>query len=203
MPRSAGRIWSLRLQSLAARGALPIEWGISSVPTPLDLPVSYKAPPPIEPGRFTVRVEKAIWTGGDPVYQAFSLIDFTTVGFAGGNTDSGSQGLGINSGSIPGIFDLNPKIGWEAATGFDYKFANSPWHVSGQFRYGEGGKTSGAAASSGTLDPTLLSLPQTDIEGCFSPIADSDFPGPGTCTGSPSPAQALSISAAVARNRWV
>jgi hypothetical protein len=55
--------------------------------------------------------------------------------------------------AIPGIFNLDPKIGWEAATGFDYKFANSPWHVNGQFRYGQGGNTSGTARSSGALDP--------------------------------------------------
>src|SRR5436305_7969831 len=48
-----------------------------------DLPVAYRAPPLIEPGRLSVWVEGgAIWTGGDSVAQAFSLIDFTTVGFA-------------------------------------------------------------------------------------------------------------------------
>ena len=139
-----------------------------------DLPVAYKARPPEEPGRFTVWVEGgAIWTGGDPVYRDFSLNDFTTAGFGSG------------TGSIPGIFDLNPKIGWEAATGFDYKFADSPWHVSGQFRYGQS-TASGSAASSGTLDPSLLS---SNTEGCFSPIAGDSFPsGPivTACGGSQS-----------------
>src|ERR1700726_1171859 len=89
-----------------------------------DLPVAYKARPPEEPGRFTAWVEGgAIWTGGDSVFDAFSLTDFTT----------------LRTESVPGIFDLNPKIGWEAATGFDYNFAGSPWHVSGQFRYGQSG----------------------------------------------------------------
>jgi len=41
-------------------------------------------------------------------------------------------------------------VGWEAATGFDYRFAGSPWHVSGQFRYGEG-RTRETSASSSTL----------------------------------------------------
>jgi hypothetical protein len=114
-----------------------------------DLPVAYKARPPEEPGRFTAWVEGgAIWTGGDPVFREFSLTDFTM-------SNSNLLLIGRNS-SIPGIFDLNPKIGWEAATGFDYKFAGSPWHVSGQFRYGEGGKTSGSASSSGTIDPFIL-----------------------------------------------
>jgi hypothetical protein len=131
-----------------------------------DLPVAYKARPPEAPGQFRIWVEGgAIWTGGDPVSQTFSLTDFTTnfseilipapltrpVGSAAPINI-------INGNSIPGIFDLTPKIGWEAATGFDYKFAGSPWHVSGQFRYGEGGRTSGSATSAGTLDPTLLAL---------------------------------------------
>jgi hypothetical protein len=150
-----------------------------------DLPVAYKAPPPVEPGRFTVWVEGgAIWTGGDQVFDNFSLNDFTTVGFNG------------RTGTIPGIFDLNPKIGWEAATGFDYKFAASPWHVSGQFRYGQGGNTSGSAASSGALDPSLISLANSNFVGCFSPIAgpsslgavgNFNIPAPGIFPGIPAP----------------
>ena len=31
---------------------------------------------------------------------------------------------------------FKPRFGWEAAAGFDYRFANSPWHVSAQIRYG-------------------------------------------------------------------
>ena len=63
-----------------------------------DLPVAYKAPPPREPGRLTIWGEGgAIWTGGDPVAQAFSLIDFTTVGFAGGNIDS----VGVGDRTLP------------------------------------------------------------------------------------------------------
>src|ERR1700730_1694344 len=129
-----------------------------------DLPVAYKARPPEEPGRFSVWVEGgAIWTGGDPVSRTFELTDFTT-NFGGivlmtARPVGSAAPININNGnSIPGIFDLTPKIGWEAATGFDYKFAGSPWHVSGQFRYGEGGKTSGTATSAGSLDPTLLNM---------------------------------------------
>jgi hypothetical protein len=129
-----------------------------------DLPVAYKARPPEEPGRFRAWVEGgAIWTGGDPVSRAFSLTDFTT-----------NSGRGENGPVIPGIFDLSPKVGWVAATGFDYKFAGSPWHVSGQFRYGQSGTASGSASSAGTLDPSLL---PNNTEGfCFSPIADDIFP---------------------------
>src|ERR1700720_1617389 len=147
-----------------------------------DLPVAYRARPPEEPGRFTVWVEGgAIWTGGDPVSRSFELTDFTT-NFGGGlqvvtRPLASAAPQSLSSGnSIPGIFDLTPKIGWEAATGFDYKFAGSPWHVSGQFRYGEGGKTSGSASSAGALDPSLITLLNSNFESCFSPIAGRGFP---------------------------
>jgi hypothetical protein len=158
-----------------------------------DLPVAYKAPPPVEPGRFTVWVEGgAIWTGGDPVFDSFSLTDFTRPGGPTMNCAGLSASVCVAStvvssggGGIPGIFDLNPKVGWEAATGFDYKFAGSPWHVSGQFRYGQGGNASGSAATSGMLDPFFLGK-----RSCFSPIAGDTFPiGQGdfaACGGSQS-----------------
>jgi hypothetical protein len=118
-----------------------------------DLPVAYKAPVAEAPGQLRFWAEGgAIWSGGDPVSQNFSLIDFTGLG------GLGAVGGGIGGGSIPRTFDLTPKVGWEAATGFDYRFAGSPWHVSGQFRYGEGGKTSGSASSAGSVDPALLAL---------------------------------------------
>ena len=80
--------------------------------------------------------------------QDFNLVDFTTL-----------AGLIGGGGGIPREFNLTPTVGWEAAAGFDYKFANnSPWHVSGQFRYGEGGKTSGAASSAGAATLVLCWL---------------------------------------------
>ena len=40
-----------------------------------DLPVAYKAPPPVEPGRLTLWGQAgAIWTGGDEVARDLSLI---------------------------------------------------------------------------------------------------------------------------------
>lgn len=120
-----------------------------------DLPIAYKAVPPETPGQFRIWVEGgAIWSGGDPVSRDFNLIDFT--GFGGLGVFGG--GIGGGGATIPRHFDLTPKVGWEAATGFDYRIAGSPWHVSGQFRYGEGGKTSGSASTSGTVDPALLVL---------------------------------------------
>jgi Legionella pneumophila major outer membrane protein precursor len=84
-------------------------------------PLPFKAPiAPEARGRFTVWGEGgATFTGGDP-----SLLFYTPVNLSGT--------------SSPQPFDLTPKLGWEGAAGFDYRFANSPWHVSGQFRYGEG-----------------------------------------------------------------
>ena len=111
-----------------------------------DLPVAYKAAPP-RPGRLTFWGEGgAIWSGGDPVSRDFNLIDPTSL-------------IGLLNGSgTPEHFKLDPKIGWEAAAGFDYRFANSPWHVSGQFRYGEGGKVTDNAAVSGQIPANVVRL---------------------------------------------
>lgn len=106
-----------------------------------DLPIAYKAARPELPGQFRIWGEGgAIWSGGDPMVSNYSLFNLATLGNEGGQ------------------FNLNPKIGWEAATGFDYRFAGSPYHVSGQFRYGETGKASGSASLSSTLDPALIAL---------------------------------------------
>jgi opacity protein-like surface antigen len=109
-----------------------------------DLPLAYKARPIETPGQFRIWGEGgAIWTGGDPVTSDYSISDFNSL-------------LGLLGGSSR-TFDLTPKVGWEAAAGFDYRFAASPWHVSGQFRYGEG-KARGSDASAGSIDPALLVL---------------------------------------------
>jgi Legionella pneumophila major outer membrane protein precursor len=42
---------------------------------------------------------------------------------------------------------LRPRVGWDVAAGFDYRFAASPWHVSGQVRYGQGRSSTGFANS--------------------------------------------------------
>jgi hypothetical protein len=111
-----------------------------------DLPVAYKAPP-VQRGQLRIWGEGgAIWTGGDPVQQNFAISDFSDP----------FRLLGGNGAGKVGQFDLTPKLGWEAATGFDYRFAGSPWHVNMQFRYGEGGKTSGSVSSAGSFDIATL-----------------------------------------------
>jgi hypothetical protein len=111
-----------------------------------DMPVKAIVPP--KPGVLTFWGEGgAIWSGGDPVSRDFNLIDPTSL-----------FGLFGGGGGVPAHFNQDPKIGWEAAAGFDYRFANSPWHVSGQFRYGESGKTSNSAATSGQVPAAVLAL---------------------------------------------
>ncbi|QOZ47376.1 hypothetical protein XH89_30740 [Bradyrhizobium sp. CCBAU 53340] len=83
--------------------------------------LAVKALPTEAPGQFRAWIEGgAIWSGGDPVFSNYS-----------GNNN------------VTGVFDLTPKVGWETAVGFDHRFAGSFWHIGGQFRYGEGGKTDG------------------------------------------------------------
>jgi hypothetical protein len=122
-----------------------------------DIPGYYKAPPPAERGLLKLWAEGgAIWSGGDPIYSFFNR---TTLG-SGGNS---------LSGSIPGNFALTPKPGWEAATGFDYRFAASPWHVSGQLRYGEARQSASALFSSSIIVPDV---PPFTVISSDSPRAD-------------------------------
>lgn len=98
-----------------------------------DLPF-YKAPARETPRQFRLWAEGgAIWSGGDPVRSDYIL---NTPIFNGPT-------------NVGGSFDLLPKVGWQAAAGFDYRFADSPWHVSGQIRYGEA-KASDSASVSGS-----------------------------------------------------
>ena len=61
----------------------------------------------------------AYWTGGDPVDAPWGILN---------------------------DFSLTPKLGWDGAAGFDYRFGGSPWHISGEFRYGQA-KTSANGSS--------------------------------------------------------
>ena len=74
-------------------------------------PVVFKAPPVVAPApQWEWFVEGAgFTTNGEPVW--------TNVPFFLGRS-------------------VEPRFGWEAAAGFDYRFAGSPWHVSAQIRYG-------------------------------------------------------------------
>jgi hypothetical protein len=96
-----------------------------------DMGVPLKAPPRPIRGEFNAFVEGgAFWTGGDPVRTfPFSVAD------------------PLAPNSAP--FNLNPRLGWDAAVGFDYRFAGSPWHVSAQFRYGAASKSDSDASGFG------------------------------------------------------
>src|SRR3984885_15749604 len=82
----------------------------------------------------------AFWTGGEPIPY--------------GSTFGGLFG------DI--IFDpaVAPNVGWNAGTGFDYRFAASPWHINGQFRYGQ---------SRGSGSGTPLSFSANELDGGGSP----------------------------------
>lgn len=150
-----------QIQPLASASPVPVVTQSAFDAYAADLPVAYKAPVESR-GQFRVWGEGgAFWTGGDPVTSNYTLTDFTGLGAFAGN------------GGTVGAFDLTPKVGWEAAAGFDYRFANSPWHISGQFRYGEGGKASGAASSAGTVDPAILAL----LGGNNNPFAGGTIGG--------------------------
>ncbi len=101
---------------------------------------------------------------GRPGFLRLTNIEFIIITFnvkaSRGEAVTSAPALsgGLNQNGPAGFFDLTPKVGWEVATGFDYRFANSPWHVNGQFRYGEGGRTNGNAATAGQIDPALLAL---------------------------------------------
>jgi hypothetical protein len=98
-----------------------------------------KAGPIVETrGRWRVWGEGgATWTAGDP-----SLLFYTPISLTGSASDQS--------------FNLRPGLGWEGAVGFDYRFANSLWHIGGQFRYGEG-RATGSFASSASTTATGIS----------------------------------------------
>ncbi len=116
-------------------GASALAIAVAATPAlAADLPFKAR-PPAVDNGEFRAFIEGgAVWTAGDPVRSSFPVL----------------SGFGGFSGGTPGSFALRPRLGWEAAAGFDYRFAASPWHVSGQFRYGEGRTSAQSPAGSFT-----------------------------------------------------
>ena len=145
------RILRERTASLKSSEPRPQAFPVSAAPKrdPFGAYAAYKAQPVAEArGQLRLWGEGgAIWTGGDPVSSNYRLSDFSSLA---------TYGNGNIFGGPAGMLNLMPKVGWEAATGFDYRFAASPWHVSGQFRYGESGKGSGSASSAGSIDPLII-----------------------------------------------
>jgi hypothetical protein len=127
----------------AATGGIPLHLQKPDADSPLsayaaDVPVAmFKAPPPADKGQTRVWVEGgAIWTGGDPVDVFYPSTGGYLTLFGGSN--------------LPGFFGFRPKLGFEAAGGFDHRISGTPWHVSGEVRYGEG-RTSGSNSTSFSL----------------------------------------------------
>ena len=101
---------------------------------PTGMPVKAWPSEPPAKGQFDFFVEGGgFQTGGEPALTFF-------------RTASTTQ-------AVQGSFDLKPRIGWDAAAGFDYQFAGSSWHVSAQARLGEAKRSDSASSSAG---PTLL-----------------------------------------------
>jgi hypothetical protein len=92
-----------------------------------DMPV--KAPaPPADRGEFRAFIEGgAFWTAGE-------AIPFAARGF---EVLSAFPILPLGGASLGGTASLRPDVGWDAAVGFDYRFAGTPWHVNAQARWGE------------------------------------------------------------------
>src|ERR1700722_746632 len=129
-PASTGRI-PLSLQSKSASDAALSAYA-ADIPAPM-----LKAPPPADRGQTRVWVEGgAIWTRGDPVDVFYPT--------------SGGYLTLLGGSNLPGFFGFTPKLGFEAAGGFDHRISGTPWHVSGEVRYGEG-KASDSNSSSFSL----------------------------------------------------
>lgn len=125
-----------------AATAAPVASAVRSDPLnayAADLPFSTKAPVQTSPRQFRLWAEGgAIWSGGDRVLSDYGLLAPVTL-----------------TANAAGTFDLLPKVGWQAAAGFDYRFAASPWHVSGQIRYGEAKATGSASISETATVPGI------------------------------------------------
>ena len=104
-----------------------------------------KAPPPVQVGMLTVWLEGgAFWSGGDPFRLVVpdEFVDF----------------FGVSRlGSVPGLAAFRPRVGWEAAAGADWRFADSPWHVSFDVRFGAARSRDQAFSTAfTTLTPNLF-----------------------------------------------
>jgi hypothetical protein len=107
-----------------------------------------KAPAPADRGETRLWLDGgAIWTRGDPVNVFFP---------AGGGY------LGLLGGGPTGFFGFVPDLGFEAAGGFDHRIAGTPWHVSGEVRYGQR-KGTDSASSSISLTVPSASLNQSSL----------------------------------------
>ena len=113
--------------------------------------------PAADRGEFRAFVEGgAFWTAGN-------AIPYTAPGFEiFGATSILPLANGGNGASLGGNASLRPRVGWDAAVGFDYRFAGTPWHVNMQAR---GGEARGSAA----ISAPPFSQTSLQIEECCDP----------------------------------
>jgi Legionella pneumophila major outer membrane protein precursor len=131
---------------LSAGVALGIVLSAGASARAADVPV-FKAKGP-ERGLFRWTLEAgAFWTGGDP-------IPFNT-----GDIFGRGIGIGFPFILLPDIIgggedpNVRPKVGWDVAIGFDYRFPGTPWHINGQFSYGEAKGSKDVASSFSLIQP--------------------------------------------------
>ena len=113
--------------------------------------------PAADRGEFRAFVEGgAFWTAGN-------AIPYTAPGFdIFGPTSILPLANGGNGAGLGGNASLRPRVGWDAAVGFDYRFAGTPWHVNMQAR---GGEARGSAA----ISAPPFSQTSLQIEQCCNP----------------------------------
>jgi Legionella pneumophila major outer membrane protein precursor len=81
-------------------------------------------------------------------------------------------GSDVNFGDPISVGRVKP--GWEGAVGFDYRFQNTPWHVSAQVRYGIA-KQSGNFTRNGAF-----AVPVTDCRPSTCALRTANVPGNGS-----------------------
>jgi hypothetical protein len=154
---------SLRRKSRIALGAgVSLTALVLAVPAVAADKVLKALAPAADRGEFRWFVEGgAFWTDGNAIpYTArgFELLSaFPVLALGGGGT----------AGSLSGNTGLRPNVGWDAAIGFDYRFAGTPWHVNAQARGGEARK--GAAGGSDAAVGASVNQTSTVLADCCIP----------------------------------
>ncbi len=151
---------------------------------------------PVAPrGEFRVFVEGgAFWTGGDPIQYSGGFGDFFGGGgffvpFFGGGGGGGGGGFppcgviaacngnaGLQS-ALGGDPSVSPKLGWDGAAGFDYRFAGTNWHVNGQLRFGLAKGTDSFASAFSVVDLSATPPPNFIFVGSNTSAALTEWHG--------------------------
>jgi len=104
--------------------------------------LEFKAPAPLVGDTMLWGEGGVFWTGGDPLQAGGTDIeDFYGLGCFGGSCGGGIGNFPPCSIGVRCLnddpFNVNAKMGWDAAIGFDHRFAGTNWHVNGEGRFGD------------------------------------------------------------------